>query len=212
MQNINKLFVFGSGGAFKEISCLIKKNNLFEIVIVLENENSVIDENLIYNTIKENIFFENYIDKEVSVGVFIGDTKSRKRIINLIRSKIKLVNFPSFNFSEYLKSVNLNEGNIIMPGCVFTEKNENIGSFNYFNFNCFVAHDVSIKSFNTFSPFTKVSGNCKILSNNFFGTGSILLPNTTVDNSSIGAGAVVKKKMLINKIVDIPKCTIYDKR
>jgi acetyltransferase-like isoleucine patch superfamily enzyme len=212
MKNINKLFVFGSGGAFKEISYLITKNNLFEIVIVLENKKSEIIENLLYDTIKENIFFDNYMDKEVSVGVFIGDTKSRERIVNLIKSRTELVNFPSFNFSKYLNSVHLNEGNIIMPGCVFTEKNVDIGSFNYFNFNCFVAHDVSIKSFNTFSPFAKVSGNCKILDNNFFGTGCILFPNITVDKSSIGAGAVVKKKMLINKIVDIPKSNVYDKR
>ena len=32
-----ELFVFGYGGAFKEISNLILKNELFEIIVVLQN-------------------------------------------------------------------------------------------------------------------------------------------------------------------------------
>ena len=99
-----------------------------------------------------------------------------------------------------------------MPGCIFSDENVDIGCFNYFNFNCFIAHDVSIGSFNTFSPYVKISGNCKINSTNFFGTGCILFPNVSVNNSNIGAGVVVKTKKIFNKIIDIQKPTIYDKR
>ena len=60
--------------------------------------------------------------------------------------------------------------------------------------------------------YIKVSGNCNIVSNNFFGTGCILFPNIMVNNSNVGTGAVVKRKKLIKQIVSIPKCITYDKR
>ena len=138
-------------------------------------------------------------------------TKGSK-IIELIKINIDFPVFPSFNFTENKVDLMESEGNIIMPGSFFTDLSVIIGSFNYFNFNCFIAHDVSIESFNTFSPFVKISGNCKIKSNNFLGTGCILFPKVSIDNSSIGAGAVVKIKVITNKIIDIPKSIIYEKR
>ena len=89
----------------------------------------------------------------------------------------------------------------------FTDITLIIGSL---NFNCFIAHDVTVKSFNTFSPHVKISGNCKIGSNNL-GTGCILFPKVSIENSSIGE-RVVKKKSLTNKIIDVPKSIIYEKR
>jgi len=207
-----ELFVFGFGGAFKEISNLILKNELYNIVVVLENNIYEITKSSNFRTIQEDLFFNSYEYKEVSVVVLIGDINVRKKIVTLIKAKLQFVVFPSLNFSKHLKSTSLNEGNLIMPGSVFTDEDINIGSFNYFNFNSFIAHDVQIGSFNTFSPYVKISGNCKILSNNFFGTGCILFPNIMVDNSNVGAGAVVKRKKLIKQIVNIPKCIIYDKR
>ncbi|MDG1709823.1 MAG: hypothetical protein P8H05_01405 [Schleiferiaceae bacterium] len=207
-----ELFVFGYGGAFKEISKLISEDNLFEIIVVLQSNYEELSKSLSYRTIEEEKFFELYEQKEVCVGIFIGDFNIRKKLVKLIKSKLKSVVFPSFNFTKYLEGSTLKEGNWIMPGCIFTDENIDIGSFNYFNFSCFIAHDVQIDSFNTFSPFVKVSGNCKITSNNFFGTGCILFPGITVDNTSIGAGAVVKKKKLIGQIVNIPQCDIYNKR
>ena len=206
------LFVFGNGGAFKEIAPLISKQGIYNIIVVVKSDQENIIKNQFYKTIEEDVFFKKNKDKEVNVAIFIGDLVVRKKIAELIKNKINFVVFPNFNFTDIDINLKNSEGNIIMPGTTFTDITLSIGSFNYFNFYCFIAHDVTVESFNTFSPSVKISGNCKIKSNNFLGTGCILFPNVSMENCSIGAGAVVKKKVLTNKIVDIAKSIIYEKR
>ena len=190
-----KLFVFGNGGAFKEIAPLINKQKIYNIVVVVKLDQTNIIKDQLYETIDEDTFFKTYKDEEVNVAIFIGDLGLRKKIAELIKNKINFAVFPNFNFTDIDINLNNSEGNIVMPGTTFTDITLIIGSFNYFNFNCFIAHDVTVKSFNTFSPHVKISGNCKIGSNNFLGTGCILFPKVSIENSSIGAGAVVKRSL-----------------
>jgi len=212
IKKSTNLYVFGNGGAFKEIAPLIIKQRFYNIIIINNINESKPKNNSSFESIDEDVFFKLYKSKKVNLAVLIGDVNIRKKIIELIKINIDFPVFPSFNFTENKVDLMESEGNIIMPGSFFTDLSVIIGSFNYFNFNCFIAHDVSIESFNTFSPFVKISGNCKIKSNNFLGTGCILFPKLSIDNSSIGAGVVVKKKIIINKIIDIPKSIIYEKR
>ena len=211
-KKLTNLYVFGIGGAFKEIAPLLIKQRLYNIITINNIKESKPKNSLSLESIDEDIFFKHYKNEKVNLAVLIGDVNLRKKIVELIKKNIDFPVFPSLNFTE--NNVNLveSEGNIIMPGSFFTDLSVIIGSFNYFNFNCFIAHDVSIESFNTFSPFVKISGNCKIKSHNFLGTGCVLFPKVLIDNSSVGAGAVVKKKVLVNKIIDIPKTVIYEKR
>ena len=212
IKKLTDLYVFGNGGAFKEIAPHITKQSFYNIIIINNIKESKPKNNSSFESIDEDIFFKLYKSKKIHFAVLIGDANIRKKIIELIKINIDFPVFPSFNFTENKVDLMESEGNIIMPGTLFTDLSVTIGSFNYFNFNCFIAHDVSIESFNTFSPFVKISGNCKIKSNNFLGTGCILFPKVSIDNSSIGAGAVVKKKIIINKIIDIPKSIIFEKR
>jgi acetyltransferase-like isoleucine patch superfamily enzyme len=212
VQKLTKLYVFGNGGAFKEIAPLIIKQGIFSIVIINNINESKNKINSLFESIEEDVFFKIYNTEKVNLAVLIGDVNIRKKIVELIKLNIVCPVFPSFNFTENNVQLIQSEGTIIMPGSFFTDLSVIIGSFNYFNFNCFIAHDVSIDSFNTFSPFVKISGNCVIKSNNFLGTGCILFPRVLIDNSSIGAGVVVKRKIVINKIIDIPKSIIYEKR
>ena len=212
IKKSTKLYVFGHGGAFKEIAPLITKQGFYNIIIINNINESNPKNNSSFESIDEDVFFKLYKSEKVNLAVLIGDNNNRKKIIELIKINIDFPVFPSFNFTENKVDLMESEGNIIMPGSFFTDLSVIIGSFNYFNFNCFIAHDVSIESFNTFSPFVKISGNCKIKSYNFLGTGCILFPKVLIDNSSVGAGVVVKKKVLENKIIDIPKIVIYEKR
>lgn len=212
IKKLTNLYVFGNGGAFKEINPLIAKQKFYNIIIINNIKESKSKNNSSHEFINEDVFFKIYKSEKVNLAVLIGDVNLRKKIVELIKKKLDFPIFPSFNFTKNNVNLMKSEGNIIMPGSFFTDLSVNIGSFNYFNFNCFIAHDVSIESFNTFSPFVKISGNCKIKSNNFLGTGCILFPKVSIDNSSVGAGVVVKKKVLLNKIIDIPKSIIYEKR
>ena len=211
-KKLTNLYVFGNGGAFKEIAPLLINQRFYNIIIINNIKESKPKNSSSFESIDEDIFFKHYKSKKINLAVLIGDVNLRKKIVELIKKNIDFPVFPSLNFTENNLNLAESEGNIIMPGSFFTDMSVIIGSFNYFNFNCFIAHDVSIESFNTFSPFVKISGNCKIKSYNFLGTGCILFPKVLIDNSSVGAGVVVKKKVLENKIIDIPKIVIYEKR
>ena len=211
-RKLTDLYVFGNGGAFKEISPLIIEQGFYNIIIVNNINEPKSKSSALIESIDEDVFLKIYKNKKINIAVLIGEVNNRKKIIELIKRNLRSPFFPSFNFTQSRLNLVESEGNIIMPGSIFTDLAVKIGSFNYFNFNCFLAHDVSIDSYNTFSPFVKISGNCEVKSNNFFGTSCILFPKVSIDNCSIGAGVVVKKKVLINKIVDTPKSIFYEKR
>ena len=78
-----------------------------------------------------------------------------------------------------------------MPHCVVS-CNVRIGSFNLFNGDASIRHDVQVGSFNTFMPGVRLSGGVKVGDGNFFGLNSAVVQYKTIGNDTqIGAGAVV---------------------
>ena len=88
-------------------------------------------------------------------------------------------------------SLTLGEGNLFMPHCVVS-CNVCIDSFNVFNGDVSIRHDVQVGSFNAFMPGVRLSGGVKVGDGNFFGLNSAVVQYKQVGNDTrIGAGAVV---------------------
>ena len=60
MQKTSKLFVFGSGGAFKEIAPLLIKQRLYNIITIINIKESKPKNSLSLESIDEDIFFKHY--------------------------------------------------------------------------------------------------------------------------------------------------------
>lgn len=199
------LYLFGEGGASAEIENEISHRRKDIHIVKVGKE--PIEEPLI-NRISEEEFLN--LSTKVNVCISIGEPSIRLRIIEKLAGK-KNIQYPNVILNDNYQNITRGYGNIIMPGTVCTINNE-IGNFNYLNYNCFIAHDSYIGDYNVISPNCTVSGKCKLLNNNFLGTGVILNPLVEIDNCTISSGSVIKKGEYSNKIFAPIQTKIYDKR
>ena len=198
MKEDKKYYIIGAGGFAKEVYFLAQ-NNLestwqFGGFIDYQPKNTsipcrgkdelVIDENKFLDTIKPS--------ENVRIYIGIGDGKK----INQITSKFSEFDFPNLIASDFIgdiQSIQLDRGNIILSGCIFTVDIE-IGSFNIFNLNTTLGHDSIIRDCNVFNPGCNISGSVNIGSNNLFGTNSTVLQNLRIGNNNIlGASSLANK-------------------
>lgn len=211
------LFIFGAGGASKEIYVLIKHINAnkkdikHEVIGFVENSESSIGMHVIDNcdvVASDGMFGEYIANYElVEVAVPIGEPNIRKKIVDRLFSYGN-IQFPNFIHPSVIYDTSLLElgvGNIIAAGNVIG-CNATLGDFNYINRSSTIGHDFDIGSYNTINPGCNISGNVKISSQSFVGTGSTILQNIEIgDNVIIGGGAVVIESVNNNmKKVGVP--------
>jgi sugar O-acyltransferase (sialic acid O-acetyltransferase NeuD family) len=197
---MNKIYIIGASGFAKEVYCLLRDINTYEIGGFIDknpiNKNLKIGDDTI-EIIDEDFFLENFKNCFVCIG--IGSPK----IINIIVNKYKNYVFPNIIHPSFIgnnKSIFFGIGNVITAGVIFTT-NIKIGSFNIFNINMTLGHDSIIGDENVFNPSTNISGNNKIGNSNLFGVGSISLENMEIgDNNIIGASALITKNVNNNGV------------
>ena len=81
MKRKAELFVFGNGGMFREVSNYILRDDLFDIVVVLEDNINSDHANTKFSVITEKKFFDKYEQTEVFVAVFLADVAARRRLV-----------------------------------------------------------------------------------------------------------------------------------
>ena len=133
----------------------------------------------------------------MSLIIAIGNPQIIEKIKNKIDNPyITYPNIidPSVDFWNR-ESVEMGEGNIVCPYCSFSI-NVKTGSFNIFNGDVSLRHDVLIGSYNAIMPGVRISGGVKIGNNNFFGLNSAVAQYKTLgSNLRIGAGSIVMEDL-----------------
>lgn len=87
--------------------------------------------------------------------------------------------------------IQMGKGNVITDGCILTT-NISIGSFNLFNLNTTIGHDVVTGDFCSIMPGVNISGGAQLRNLVYIGTGAKLIKASTLDEGCVvGAGAVV---------------------
>ncbi len=194
----------GTGGASDEVEFELKRCRLdltvIRILLNLDEEKE--------GFISEEEFLN--LETEVFVVLTVGNIDRRKEIYGKYSLKSNVI-FPNIILTDNIEPIHIGIGNVIMPG-VRINCNVSIEDFNYINYGVFIAHDAIIGKLNTLSPFAVISGNCQIMNNNFLGTGVIVNPKSTLINSTISSGSVVRTGMYDSVIIAQEFGRIYEKR
>ena len=155
-------YIIGSGGFAKEVSFLAdelleESYNFMGFIDYKPEVKTIIVRGQDVSVIDEDYFLGHIIPSEgINLYLGIGDPKLLGKLSKQFENYI----FPNLihpNFIGDRKSIQLERGNIITAGCVFTVDIK-IGSHNIFNLNSTVGHDTVIGDCNIFNPGCNISG------------------------------------------------------
>ena len=195
---MKRIAIFGSGGMGREAACTLQRINqaanedvwqllgFYDDGLPVGSENELgkvlggMDE---VNAVTEPLAMVlAFGSPQVMLRVRQAITNSNVYFPNIIDPTVELL---------HKSSLTLGEGNLFMPHCVVS-CNVCVDSFNVFNGDVSIRHDVQVGSFNAFMPGVRLSGGVKVGDGNFFGLNSAVVQYKQVGNDTrIGAGAVV---------------------
>lgn len=196
-------FIFGTAGFAKEVDWLIcdlvavQRLQYTTDYFVAEDGNELIGKYInSHLVLSENEFFEKYFRTDNKCFIAVGNPAVRERIVQKIRSKSLLNEFPnlihhSVAFDSRPGKVEMGKGNIICANSILTT-DIRIGNFVHINLDCTIGHDATLGDFMTLSPGVHVSGNVHIREKVFIGTGAVILERVKIGSGvKVGAGATV---------------------
>lgn len=197
---MEKILIYGAGGAAKDIIRLVENTNQFEIVGI------IVDMPCDFTSLMGYKILGDYkaVEKFPNIGVVIANgTPAHK--------KIMVGNLSDYNHLSYPNiihpSVNLHHSNILHHGIVIEEgvvitTNVELKHFVSVNINSTISHDCVIERFTTISPQSAIAGNVRISEECFIGINSTIIEKLTVGKKSIvAAGAVVINNVPSNVLI-----------
>lgn len=195
-------FIFGASGFAKEVEFYIFEHNnnsqiKFDVYAFVVHDSEFQAGNSIngIQIISENQYFNAFHKREMhNCFIAVGSPTLKEKIFNKINCETTL--FPIFIHSSVIydrRTFKIGKGSIICPGNLITTEIK-IGDFVHLNINTTVGHESEIGNFSTISPGVQISGNVKIFSRVFIGTGAAILEKVEIAaNTIIGASALVNK-------------------
>lgn len=132
--------------------------------------------------------------KEHEVVISVGDGQIRKKIVEQLSKDMTYITLihPS---AILMEGINIGEGSIVTAGCILTT-NIKIGKHAHLNLHTSIGHDCRIGDYFTTAPGARVSGECIIKDQVYFGTNAIVRQGVHItSNVTIGMGGVVLKEV-----------------
>lgn len=127
--------------------------------------------------------------------VAVGNPNDRLNIVNSLPKETKYFTFIHNSVKILDKSIRIGEGSVLCAGCILTTNIE-IGKHCHLNLHTTIGHDTKIGDYFTTAPGVKISGNCNIGSNVYFGTNSSVREKINIcDDVIIGLNAGVVKNI-----------------
>ncbi len=206
---MEKVVIVGAGGFGREVIEIFKDQNKikkhWDIIGFIDETPSLQGKTINNYPILGGLEWIEINRKNVGYIVAIGDPKGREKIIERLESMgVYFVNaiHPTVVMSE---SVKLGIGVIICAGTILTV-NISIGNHVIININSTIGHDVVIDDYCSIMPNVTISGNDKLCTGVYTGTGAILIEKISIGEwTTIGAGSVVLKNIPKNVVaVGIP--------
>ena len=180
-----KRALIGSGGFADEVKAHM---NEFNIVCFVDDE---------YYTKNENNIkpLSEFNPSEYEVLIAIGNPTDRMKIVSKLPKTTKYFTFIHKSAQILGNDVEIGQGSIVCAGVVITT-NVKVGNHAHLNLLTTIGHDSNIGDFFTTAPGTKISGNCIIGNNVYFGTNSSVKQKIRICNDvTIGLNAGVVKNI-----------------
>jgi len=192
------MIIIGAKGFAKELFEVIYSQNEHEYICFYDDVNTDVPDYLYekYKVIKsiEEVINEFKRDNRFALG--LGNPAVRKKLGEKFESIGGIQQtFVSKNANIGHFGVNLSNGIVICGGVNITNDIE-IGKGCLINLNCTLGHDSVMEDYVELCPGVHISGNVKIGTCSFIGTGAVVMPGIVIGkNVKIGAGAVVMKDL-----------------
>jgi sugar O-acyltransferase (sialic acid O-acetyltransferase NeuD family) len=199
-----KKAIIGFGGFAREVEMLLLDNNPKEII------NFFVDDEYA-NEIAKPISSINIYEYEVVIA--IADGLTRKRIVESLPKETNFFNAIHKSVQILDSNIQISEGAIICSSCILTT-GVKIGKHAQLNLQTTIGHGTNIGDYFTTAPGVKISGDCKIGNNVYFGSNSVIKEKIKVcDNVKIGAlGCVLKDILTSGTYVGIPVSKILKRK
>lgn len=178
------MHLFGASGHCKVIIDIILESKAFQI-------ESVVDHHPKFNAILDIPVLDfaavgNFAGKQFIVS--IGDNKSRKNVVEIIRAIYLTAIHPTAIISGFSRVA---EGTVVMAGAI-VNVDCNIGKHCIINTGAVIEHDCIIDDFVHISPNASIAGNVTIGEGAHVGIGAVIIQGITIGKwVVVGAGAVI---------------------
>ena len=204
-MQLKDLVIVGAGGFGRETALMIEQLHSWNLLGFYDDglqPGTIVED----KTVLGNVSSLNENHREVAVVIAIADPSIRQRIALFLTNK--KLSFPTVVHPTALSGHSTNsfgKGCIITAGVILTT-GITIGDFVIVNLGTTIGHDARIADFTSIMPQCSISGNVKLGTKCFLGSGTRILQGLTIgDNSIVGAGAVVTKSFAANsKLVGVP--------
>jgi sugar O-acyltransferase (sialic acid O-acetyltransferase NeuD family) len=196
-QGRNKpLYIFGAGGAGREVAWLANELGHSEIEFLVDRPDFVLPGKTVFPV----TLISDGVRAGASFVVALGDSRLRERAVTLcIDAGLTPVNLVHPR-AHVAPSARIGLGSIICSGAIISTDVE-IGRHVYINIGCTVSHDVSVADYCTLSPGTRLSGHVHVERHVFFGTGAVVINGEQGNRLTLGEGAVVAASACITSSV-----------
>lgn len=195
MKMKRPLLIVGAGGFGREVAWLVEEINQeaarYELIGFLDDTATETVEG--YPVVASVDSWVRRPDTRVQLVCAIGDPLTRLRTIKRLSdvgARFGTLVHPSVRHSRW---VEFGEGTIVCADTTVTT-NVTIGSHCIINLDCTVGHDAVLGDFTSVMPGVHLSGEVRIGTGVYFGTGAAVINRVSIGAwTIIGAGAVVAK-------------------
>lgn len=179
--------IIGYGGFAREVYHSLDESEKKDLVFFVEDE--FFEKKINANILPLSLFNP----KKYETIVAIGDIETRCRIVNSLPKNTIFYSHIHNSVQILDPDIKIGEGSIICAGTILTT-NISIGKHSQLNLLTTVGHDSNIGDYFTTAPGTKISGNCEISNNVYFGTNSSVRQKIKICSGvTIGMNAAVVK-------------------
>ena len=201
---MDKIILIGAGGHARSCIDVIETINQYEIVGLIEKDNSLTSANLGYPIIGTDVDLKVLRQQVKNAIITVGQIKSPKIRIKLYQL-LKELDFtlpvivsPHAYVSKHSQ---IGEGTIIMHGAI-VNANAKIGNNCIINNKALIEHDAIIGDHCHIATGATINGEVSVGNKTFFGSGAITKQSISIGNNCIiGAGVIIKNDIKPNQTI-----------
>ncbi len=199
-SDFGRLYIFGAGGAGREIAWLAEQTwgDEIERVFVVDRPEYI---SAPVNGVPVTLLADIKPDRGDRFIVALGDVGPRRIAVSaLVQAGLEAATLVHPR-AELSSSANVGKGSVIYPGVVVTT-NVDIGEHTQVNVGSTLSHDVRVGSYVSISPGVHIAGHVHVGCDVFVGIGATFINGRADAPLIIGRGAVIAAGACVVKSVE----------